>query len=171
MGKGFVAAHVWRIRTDDLLASRDPLTYTFAPNVVWLPTQVAKLTDREGEFPQLFIQALSLEIFRESVMTAELDPVVERAWSVLPTPPIDGRLLPSPDDLNYFACDEKFLSERLAKNRDVIEPMTALRDGGSYSRKVVSTRYGEGLPHVSKDVLRERVEQLSSYQSTLEHVA
>ena len=56
---GFVACHVWREIAGDQLASRNPLTYSFVPNLVWLPAQVAGLTDREGSFAQQFLQALS----------------------------------------------------------------------------------------------------------------
>jgi hypothetical protein len=52
MGNGFVASHVWRKLTDNSSASQHPLTYSFVPNLVWLPAQVAKLSDREGSFVQ-----------------------------------------------------------------------------------------------------------------------
>ena len=45
------------------LSSRDLDTYSFVPNLVWLPTQVAKLTDREGSFAQAYLQALSSKIY------------------------------------------------------------------------------------------------------------
>jgi hypothetical protein len=61
---GFVAAHVWRRIDHELLAARHPLTYSFAPNVIWLPADVAKLTDREGSFAQQFVQALAVKIYR-----------------------------------------------------------------------------------------------------------
>ena len=52
--KGFVASHIWReidpMHSNKLLTSRDPWTYSFVPNLVWLPAQVSKLTDREGSF-------------------------------------------------------------------------------------------------------------------------
>lgn len=44
IGNGFVASHVWRKLTNNGSASQHPLTYSFIPNLVWLPTQVAKLT-------------------------------------------------------------------------------------------------------------------------------
>jgi hypothetical protein len=66
LGDGFVAAHVWREISDNIgkLSSRDPITNSFIPNLVWLPKQVAKLTDREGSFAQTYLQALSVKIYR-----------------------------------------------------------------------------------------------------------
>ena len=56
IGNGFVASHVWRKINNSVvdadLASRDPLLNTFIPNLVWLPAQVSKLSDREGDFTQ-----------------------------------------------------------------------------------------------------------------------
>src|SRR5207248_16566 len=48
IGNGFVSSHVWRMLRSGEYASRNPLTYSFVPNLVWLPGQVAALTDREG---------------------------------------------------------------------------------------------------------------------------
>lgn len=59
MGNGFVASHIWRevdpSQSSDSYAARDPWTYSFVPNLVWLPEQVSKLTDREGSFSQLYL--------------------------------------------------------------------------------------------------------------------
>lgn len=52
IGTGFVAAHVWRKLRDGSDAPKNESTYSFLPNLVWLPAQLAKLTDREGAFAQ-----------------------------------------------------------------------------------------------------------------------
>jgi hypothetical protein len=44
MGKGFVASHVWRKLVNGSSAPQHALTNSFIPNLVWLPTQVAKLS-------------------------------------------------------------------------------------------------------------------------------
>ena len=66
--RGFVASHIWRSMTQGPwkahLASRDPYTNTFAANLLWLPAQVSKLTDRQGSFVQSFIQAISVKLYR-----------------------------------------------------------------------------------------------------------
>jgi len=68
IGSGFVACHIWRTlnvqgrKKTRILAAQNPLTYSFIPNLVWLPRQVAKLTDREGSFTQLYLQAVAYKI-------------------------------------------------------------------------------------------------------------
>jgi hypothetical protein len=49
IGRGFVAAHVFPrlVGSRRKLSVRDPLTYSFVPNLVWLPSELAKLTDHD----------------------------------------------------------------------------------------------------------------------------
>ncbi len=68
MGTEFVASHVWRVVNLDELASRVPLLNSFVPNVVWLPSQVAKLTDLEGGVVQRTLAAMSYRIYRDAVV-------------------------------------------------------------------------------------------------------
>jgi hypothetical protein len=46
LGTSFVASHVWRKLIDGSNAPRNWLTYTFVPNLVWLPSQLSKLLYR-----------------------------------------------------------------------------------------------------------------------------
>ena len=86
-GEGYVASHVWRVlNREGGLAARNPLTYSFVPNLVWLPREVSKLTDREGSFVQGYIQALAIKIYREIPVRDELQPIVEESWGLLPAP-------------------------------------------------------------------------------------
>lgn len=90
IGTGFVAAHVWRTLTDGAgLSARNPATYSFVPNLVWLPGEIAALTDREGSFAQLYVQALAQKVYRHRTVAPRLAPVVEHAWSLLPPEPRD----------------------------------------------------------------------------------
>jgi hypothetical protein len=52
-------ALVWRELVPSGHASRVRETYSFVPNLVWLASQVSKLSDREGSFVQTYLQALS----------------------------------------------------------------------------------------------------------------
>jgi hypothetical protein len=61
-GKGWVAAHVWQVRRDGERASRNPLTNSFLANLVWLPRDLAQLSDRPGSFVQRYLQALSHKV-------------------------------------------------------------------------------------------------------------
>jgi hypothetical protein len=145
-GSGFVAAHVWRQINSPEGAARNPLTYSFIPNIVWLPAQVAGLSDTEGSFVQQFLQRLSLKVFRDVPVAGGHSALVTRIWELLPAPKDDDEIpLPAITDLSFFEPTEAFYSRRAAMIRRAGE---ALRDGGA-SKKVISSRYTEGLHSVA----------------------
>lgn len=145
---GFVAAHVWRQINAPEGAARNPLTYSFVPNLVWLPAQVAGLSDIEGSFVQRFLQQLSLKIYRDTPVAEGHRELVTRIWELLPDPPNDSGIpLPDLAEVSFFDAPATFFSRRMAMIRLVGE---AMRDGRS-DRKVISTRYSAGLPSVPRD--------------------
>lgn len=155
IGKGFVAAHVWRESSDGgSLASRHPLTYSFVPNVVWLPAQVAKLTDREGSFVQGYLQAISHKVYGSYPVEPAFRQVVEEIWDRLPIPNgIPAQGLPKPEDLNYFELSDRFIALRQSNIRVVTDAIDRLLDGGAPEGKVISSRYTEGLSAISPNTL------------------
>jgi hypothetical protein len=165
IGTGFVAAHVWRELTTGELASRDPVTYSFVPNLVWLPADVAALTDREGSFVQTYVQALSMKIFRHHKVTPALAATVEDAWSRLPPPMgIPEQGLPELSALSFFEHSEKWLEARVRKVclvADALAAVTAARPIGT--KAVISDRYTNGLPHVAKGAAQELESHLRSF--------
>jgi hypothetical protein len=145
LGAGFVACHVWRVTRDGQLASRNPGMYSFVPNLVWLPAQVAGLTDREGSFAQQYLQALSRHIYRHVAVNQAHAELVDVAWTLLPdTVGIPDAALPTMENLNYFAANESFFKRRAQMISAVAD---ALRSGRP-AAKVVSRRYTDGIPHV-----------------------
>jgi hypothetical protein len=146
IGNGFVAAHVWRELPDGTLASRNPWTYSFVPNLVWLPAQVAALTDREGSFVQSFTQALSIKIYQAHPVPSPPAAIAETAWSLLPPPPnIPPQGLPEIEDLNFFEPTAAWADRRSAAVRLVVAALDARLAGSQMPTKVISTRYTEGL--------------------------
>ena len=102
MGTEFVAAHVWRTPIEtEVLASRLPQLNSFVPNLVWLPGQIAKLTDREGSVVQETLQAMSWAIYRTAHVDSHLRDIVEEAWNLLPRPSREISDIDSAD-LNWF---------------------------------------------------------------------
>jgi hypothetical protein len=167
IGNGFVASHVWRMRTDGGSAPRHPLTNSFVPNLVWLPTQVAKLSDREGSFVQTYLQAISKKIYRSAPVSVHQEKIVAEAWELLPDPsgiPLQG--LPRLDDLNFFGYTDEFLMSRLRSLRKVQELITSAVRGEAGPK--VSKRYNEGLMLMSSSQLEPLNQFLSSYLSGLE---
>jgi hypothetical protein len=168
--KGFVASHVWReLPGDSGFASRNRLTFSFVPNLVWLPAEVSKLTDREGSFAQAYLQALAIRIYREVPVAPPLVGLVDEAWKLLPEPsgiPQEG--LPAPNDLAFFMPSEQFYKRNLRDLHLVISALFAAQSGQTGSARIISRRYGEGLSSVSGRSLRRLREDLQSYADAVD---
>ena len=173
IGTGFVASHVWRFKDgkfpDNNMSTRDSKLYSFVPNVVWLPSEVSKLTDREGSFTQQYLQALSYKIYREIPLNSTIQPYVEEAWSRLPIPEgIPSQGLPEVKDLNYFNYNVDFIKRRYKKIRIVKEALEEISSGNLPIGKIISYRYTEGLPELGKKSTRKITLYLGGYLKALE---
>jgi hypothetical protein len=167
MGKGFVASHVWRKQTDGSSAPRHPLTNSFIPNLVWLPTQVAKLSDREGSFVQTYLQAMSKKIYGSAPVSIQQQVLVAKAWELLPEPsgiPLQG--LPRVEDLNFFDCSRDFMTNRVRSVRKVQELISCVCRGEPGPK--VSKRYNEGLGLMTPHQLEPLNQFLTNYLNGLE---
>jgi hypothetical protein len=165
LGNGFVACHVWRVKADGTqeLSSRDPDTYSFVPNLVWLPAQVAKLTDREGSFAQAYLQALAYKIYRDVDVNSGFGPMVERAWEKLSLPKgIPDNGLPTDENLAFFEETGKYVERRLCVIRTVAAAIQDVVAGRMIRTKIVSSRYTEGLPKLSRLEVEELAEALTA---------
>jgi hypothetical protein len=150
IGKGFVAAHLWRELGTGTFASRNPLTYSFVPNIVWLPSEVAALTDREASFVQSFTQAVSMKVYRDVPVSASAKPIVREAWDLLPVrDAIPAQGLPSVESLNFFMPTEQWLKGRIESIRRVADALDAVVRGDPVTGYGLSTRYEAGLPDVA----------------------
>jgi hypothetical protein len=160
LGAGFVACHIWRELADGSLASRNPLTYSFVANIIWLPAQVAALTDREGSFAQQYLQAVAHRLFRHVAAVPGHKELIDEIWALLPIPDgIPDAALPEPSQLNHFVASPPFFKRRLETMRSVAAAMRA----GSAQSKVVSRRFTEGIPTVAEPVRIEMASRLERY--------
>ena len=163
LGNSFVAAHVWRMLIDGSEAPRNPLTYSFLPNLVWLPSQLAKLSDREGSFVQTLLQAISRKIYFNAELSSGLTEFADAAWSLLPErAPLE---VPLPDlaALNFFHFDEAWLQRRLKTLKLVASALGNVAHGISLTEKVISSRYGGGLVKVDTSTAAALGAELSRY--------
>jgi hypothetical protein len=168
IGTGFVAAHVWRKLTDGTDAPRDEMTYSFLPNVVWLPSQVAKLSDREGKYVQTLLQGISLALYRDLLHDSPLARFVEPIWQRLPVRD-EARAIDVPlDRLNFFQFDEQWFARRLRSVGIVREALAETARGAPpRDSKVVSSRYGTGLNDLPPDGVLGLLEMLTTYQAAV----
>jgi len=168
LGTSFVASHVWRKLTDGTDAPRDRTTYSFVPNLVWLPSQLSKLSDREGGFVQTFLQALSVKIYRAVPIERPLRHLVEPIWELLPERAEASKIdLPDVADLNYFKFDEKWLMRRIRTLSSVVQALTDICSGTAPVKKVVAARYGEGLERVESSAATTLRDELSAYRDAV----
>lgn len=155
IGTGFVACHVWRILERNkkegvvTLTTQNPLVYSFIPNLVWLPKQVAKLTDREGSFAQLYLQAVSYKIFRNIKISEKLKNIIDKSWKKLIRPiGIPEQGLPEIEELNFFEHNDPFIVRRKKIINNVLEGINAISEGRPPQNKIISSRYSIGLKNI-----------------------
>ena len=169
LGRGFVAAHVWSKTKDDEYTTRIAITNSFLPNFAWLPSNVAKLTDRRDSFAEKYMQALSIKIYRHIDVYNELQPFVNEAWDLLPKVSCENLELPELNELNFFQVPERFISNRLRaiqtarKGLECVEHSRPL-----HSKKILHKRYTLGLPKVSQDHAQQLGEHLEAYAKGVE---
>ena len=162
MGTEFVAAHVWRVVNHALLASRLPLLNSFVPNLVWLPSQIAKLTDREEGVVQATFQSMAFAVYRHAPVAPHLEDVVEEAWALIPEP---VPLTKPVSDLNWFESTERFFTNRLQALESVVFALRTLSAGNPLLSKVVTSRYTSGLPNVALEARRQLLAHLARFQN------
>ncbi|ACZ00383.1 hypothetical protein Tcur_4865 [Thermomonospora curvata DSM 43183] len=162
MAGGFVAAHIWRVVHHDLLASRIPRLYSFVPNLVWLPSEVAKATDREGGIYQRTLQAMSLAIYRKAAVKPALQNIVEAAWEMLPSPGISVSGIDF-GELNWFSVNSSFYKTRKRHLHAVVDALESLESGRSLGRRVITSKYASGLPLVDTEARARLLRELRPF--------
>ena len=130
LGNGYVASHCWRILNNkpDMLASQWERTNSFIPNLVWLPKQLSKLTDREGSYAQRFIQYVSGLLYRNIDLR---NPMLTEIWNELKDPGITPVSKVNLNELNYFGNNENWLSRRKDNLLKELQSILNILDGRS----------------------------------------
>jgi len=146
LGTEFVAAHIWRENKTGTLASRIPELNTFVPNLVWLPSQVAKLSDREGSHVQTALKEVSWGMYHDLPLTGSAKTVADQSWSLLPKPATPRNVLEK--ELNWFVVTNKFMKTRRSKLSAVVDALEKLRAGEKVSQKLQPSRFRDGLRSV-----------------------
>ena len=144
LGRGWVACHIWRQIKHPELATRHPRTNSFIPNLVWLPRQLAKLSDRENGPVQVALQRASWGIYRQTKVRDELDSLTEEIWSLIPEPDEWDALEPSA--VHLFDCSERFVASRRKSLVEVIGYLgSLLEDSEPKAASRLPSRYRDGL--------------------------
>jgi hypothetical protein len=168
-GHNFTASHAWRWARFDgkrHLATANPLTYSFVPNLAWLPAQIAKLTDHEGAFAQQVLQTVAREYYLAARVAHP--PELAAVWDALPPPEISLEL--DLARLNTFVVTPRAIKIRrntLLREIDTIE-QTILQHAPA-GRSPRSARYLESLASVPPEQTTAMLTWLCSYRDFLAH--
>lgn len=163
--RGFTACHIWRELPDGTLAGADPWLYSFMPNLVWLPSWLAPLSDRHESHAQELLQRTSMEVFRNVAVPSPLDVYTESAWEKLPPPPA-GPALPR-SQLAFFEPDDSFFARRIAYLTKVMAGCASVLDTGALRSKVICSRYTAGLPLLEPAAVKEFHEAITTYRTAV----
>lgn len=152
LGKGYVASHCWRVlqHKSNLLASKWERTNSFIPNLVWLPAQLSKLTDREGSYAQRFIQYISCLLYRNIELK---DTMLSEIWDELKAPSIIPVSEVNLDKLNYFENSQKWCCRRKDNLLKELQSILNILDGGLPVVEIINvSKYAPTLANVAKSM-------------------
>jgi hypothetical protein len=141
LANGFVASHIWRKLqvNEDKLASTYEKTNSFIPNLVWLPKQISKLTDREGSYAQNLLKTISYKIYFDHDNTT---PFKQDIWIELNNPQTLTKTNIDVSQLNYFKIPNIWVDK---KRNGVLGEMQIIKNvitnGTVNSEKVKCSSY------------------------------
>jgi hypothetical protein len=166
IGKSFVASHIWReIENDENLASRIPELNSFVPNLVWLPTQISKLSDIEDGIIQDMLKHATWEIYRDAPVNPNYQEHTEAIWRKLE--PDIGKFKSfmkfNPKNLLFFESNEKFIEKRIKITKNALRFIEICCNGCSAPKPKMTGRYAKGLPEISKANLEKLLTEVGKY--------
>ena len=110
LANGFVASHIWRkLQINNAFASTFEKTNSFIPNLVWLPKQISKLTDREGSYAQNLLKAISYQIYFDANQQSDFK---KEIWAELNNPGINIKYPVDVSKLNYFKIPDTWINKK-----------------------------------------------------------
>lgn len=123
LANGFVASHIWRNLqiNQDKLASTFEKTNSFIPNLVWLPKQISKLTDREGSYAQNLLKTISYKIYFNNNSLSDFK---KEIWAELENPNTQTKHSIDVSKLNYFKIPDTWVDK---KRKGLIEEITTIK--------------------------------------------
>lgn len=162
LGNGWVASHVWMsMQTRVEHACEWERTNSFIPNLVWLPSQLSKLTDRDGSYAQQFLKHISHLLYSKIRIA---NPILSGIWSELKDPGITPVTKFSPDDLNYFDSDAGWIADKKAKLHQELQSILDILDNPTVDVKAIyNDRYTSTLRDASKTMAVPDKESLKDW--------
>lgn len=169
--RGFTACHIWRETIDSGLGGTDPWIYSFMPNLVWLPTPLAALTDYDLRV-QCVVQRTSTRLYR-SVESSPVQHRIDYAWSRLVVDledSEDDELALEASQLAMFDVTPAFVQRRLKSIDEFAKGADDVLRLGAPVGKLFSSRYTAGIPTVAPGHLESFRDALASYAREVRQV-
>ncbi len=166
IGKSFVASHIWReIEDHKNLASRIPELNSFVPNLVWLPTQISKLSDIEDGVIQGILKHASWEIYRNAPVNPKYKEHTEAIWSKLEPDisKVKSHWNIDPNELLFFESNEKFIEKRVNITRNALSFIEICSSRNSAKKPKMTGRYAKGLPLLTDEKLAILATQVGKF--------
>jgi hypothetical protein len=166
-GRNFTASHAWRKISIDgrsQYSTTHPRTYSFIPNLAWLPAQVAKLTDHEGSYAQQILQAISRQLYLPEAQ--HHPPELSGIWDALRAPELDLEV--DLTRLNFFEVSAR--SVKMRRNillREIEVVLKTIESGAAAGESPRSFRYLPALANVSRECTAGLAEWLGMYRAFL----
>lgn len=158
LANGFVASHIWRnLNKQTCLASTYEKTNSFIPNLVWLPKQISKLTDREGSFAQNLLKTISYNIYYKNNKNIGSE-FKNNVWGELNNPQLETITSYSISDLNYFRVPQKWIDKKKAGLVAEFDKINDVLLTGSVSEKKV--KCSSYLPSLKKNISPQNIQKL-----------
>ena len=166
-GRGFVACHIWRlvkINNEEGLSNRHHQLNSFVPNIVWLPRQIAKLTDHEGSDAQRMLHAISHRIYSNIQMPER----IAKIWEHLPFPTEYSKLEIDLKKLNFFQVGDRWINQRIKGLKSEIDRILAIKEiYDPKIKKIKCSRYIPSLVNVPIENRGQMNEWLLYYRDLL----
>ena len=161
--RGFTACHIWRDLPSGEVAGADPWLYSFMPNLVWLPSWLAPLTDRQGSDVQTVLQRTSVLLFRNVEVCEPLKVYSDLAWEKLPAPSIGEAL--SSQQLSMFDPASNFYTRRLRYLDKFVHGCDEILAGRALTQKLICSRYTEALPTLERSEIKQFRDIIDGYRN------
>jgi DNA-binding MarR family transcriptional regulator len=139
------ACHIWQhLRVHrTVTAAYLPLTFSFVPNLVWLPQEIAKVTNIEGHYAQKVLKTLSYMIYYQR----RHDAATQSVWRLLDNP--DLQLAAKPIRPNFFRLDERQILTRRANLIRKLDTILIILSAGTRAHLAHVTSYPNSLVRLS----------------------
>ncbi len=155
LANGFVACHIWRnLNNQTCLASTYEKTNSFIPNLVWLPRQISKLTDREDSFAQNLLKTISYKIYYKD----EAADFNRSIWKELSNPQLDTITSFNMKELNYFKVSQEWIDKKKSGLIVEIEKIKQVLLIGEISEKKV--KCSSYLPTLKENIAEGNKQKL-----------